>query len=252
MNKKEIIKEQIIENSRFLIVGFILVVFSSYAMFISFNANKSLIKQSQANISAPVVVFEEEEEDDEVLFLEEENPFVDIPMNFKYINSILSLYYLGIVDGYPDNTFKPEKKVTRAEFIKILMESFFVNNGEYEVEDDLKNCFFDVKDEWFSEFICIAFEMGIVKGFEGDMFYPDRNITKAEALKLIFELYDFDIPLNEEIEVSYFSDVKLNDWFLGVSVLATENDLADKRFLFNPFKQLNRGEVADIVFKVMN
>ena len=36
-------------------------------------------------------------------------------------NDILKLVSLGIIDGYPDGTFKPENPVTRAEFAKLIV-----------------------------------------------------------------------------------------------------------------------------------
>ncbi|BCS80548.1 rhamnogalacturonan lyase family protein [Anaerocellum diazotrophicum] len=43
--------------------------------------------------------------------------------NPSYIEIISKAYKLGIVKGYPDGTFKPEKSVTRAEFIAMLMRA---------------------------------------------------------------------------------------------------------------------------------
>lgn len=39
---------------------------------------------------------------------------------YKYVSA---LYYLGIINGYPDGTFKPEQTINRVEFIKMVIEA---------------------------------------------------------------------------------------------------------------------------------
>lgn len=47
-------------------------------------------------------------------------PLSDIASN-AYKGAILKLNYAGVLKGYTDGTFKPEKEVTRAEFAKIAV-----------------------------------------------------------------------------------------------------------------------------------
>ena len=48
--------------------------------------------------------------------------FEDVPLNSKYRDSIMYLASKGVVKGYSDGTFKPTKKVTRAEAVKLILE----------------------------------------------------------------------------------------------------------------------------------
>ena len=56
--------------------------------------------------------------------LTESKKFGDIPQNYWARKSIFKLAEEGIVNGYEDNTFKPDKKITRGEFISIINRSF--------------------------------------------------------------------------------------------------------------------------------
>ena len=49
--------------------------------------------------------------------------FNDVPNNDNYLKAIEFLNENGIINGYPDNTFKPSNKVTRAEFATVLVKT---------------------------------------------------------------------------------------------------------------------------------
>lgn len=46
--------------------------------------------------------------------------YSDVPQNAWYYDNVNKLSTLGIINGYPDGTFKPENTLTRGEFIKML------------------------------------------------------------------------------------------------------------------------------------
>ena len=46
--------------------------------------------------------------------------FTDIYPTAWYIDNLAMLYGMGVISGYPDNTFQPEKYLTRLEFQKML------------------------------------------------------------------------------------------------------------------------------------
>jgi len=48
------------------------------------------------------------------------NTFSDVPKYSKFANSIAKAYSAGIIDGYPDGTFKPSSTITRAEMACVL------------------------------------------------------------------------------------------------------------------------------------
>ncbi len=137
--------------------------------------------------------------------------------NTIWANSINYLEENGIIQGYPDNTFRPDVKINRAEFTKILMEGFYVN-----ITDEIysKPCFTDLTgSEWWAKYACLAKEEGIIQGYEDGTFGGDRLITQAEALKIILktlgeevpalgpEWYDFYFDYSESLGMYYF-DVK--------------------------------------------
>ena len=53
----------------------------------------------------------------------EENPFSDIMPNAWYSKYVFYAYQNGVVSGYPDGTFGPDKSMTRAEFAKVIIKA---------------------------------------------------------------------------------------------------------------------------------
>ena len=47
--------------------------------------------------------------------------FPDVSQSHKNHDAIIYLYQEGVINGYPDGTFKPENTLNRAELLKILV-----------------------------------------------------------------------------------------------------------------------------------
>lgn len=101
----------------------------------------------------------------------------------KYAGSVDALVELGILNGYPDGTFKPEKNVTRAEMAKILVISLGLESAAELAKGETQ--FTDVAaDHWATGYINVAAANGIIIGYpEGD-FRPEAEVTYAEAITM--------------------------------------------------------------------
>jgi len=90
----------------------------------------------------------------------------------------------GLVQGYPDGTFRPDGEVTRAEFVALTNRAFgVVKAGAAEAG------FADVKPgDWFYEDVMAAKAAGYIAGYPDGTFMPDRNITRQEAAVILARL----------------------------------------------------------------
>lgn len=129
--------------------------------------------------------------------------FSDIEKNSWYETAVNAMSASGIVNGYEDNTFRPDKEITRAEFVTMLMQ----NSGVLKFDSVP---FGDVTDDmWSSDYIYSAYKSGYIDGYEDGTFRPDKYITRAEAVKIIncaLGRLDFS---NEE---NPFVDVAKSHW----------------------------------------
>ena len=106
------------------------------------------------------------------------NPFSDVAFTAWYNNAVSTTANAGIIAGYPDGTFLPNNKITRAEFATIAARFL---SEEY-VGPDL---FTDISGHWAAEYINRAANAGWISGYPDGSFHPDAYITRAEAMTLV-------------------------------------------------------------------
>ena len=70
-----------------------------------------------------------------------------------------------------------------------------------------KNCFADVREEWFAPFVCAAARETIVGGFGDGTFRPAQNITMIEAIKVVVRAFGFQ-SWGEPIWEKKFLDIE--------------------------------------------
>lgn len=115
--------------------------------------------------------------------LREENKtvlFSDFSEKHWAYEAAISLSEKNIINGYEDGSFRPEKFVTRAEFIKMIVGA---GNG---AEKDAKCDFSDVSEsDWFYSAVATAYREEIITGSDG-LFRPFDTITRQEAAAIIY------------------------------------------------------------------
>ncbi len=85
----------------------------------------------------------------------------------------------GRVGGYEDGTFKPDKSISRAEFVRFL-------NSAVATPDGGSVSFSDVSmNDWFYNDVAKAVANGIASGFEDNTFRPGETVTRMQAAVFI-------------------------------------------------------------------
>ncbi|MDD4569778.1 MAG: S-layer homology domain-containing protein, partial [Tepidanaerobacteraceae bacterium] len=92
--------------------------------------------------------------------------------NIKY------LVERGIIVGYPDNTFRPDNPITRAEFTALLVKALGLTADSGKV-------FEDTSKHWAKNYISTAAAYGIVLGYNDKGFGPDDVITREQMVVMI-------------------------------------------------------------------
>lgn len=109
-----------------------------------------------------------------------DNRYSDVKSTDWFNNAISTLSNMGIIDGYPDGTFRPNAGITRAEFAKIAV-SFFKDN----VRETIGDRFSDIHGKWYTEYVNLANELAIVNGYPDGTFRPDNKIIRAESMTIV-------------------------------------------------------------------
>lgn len=114
--------------------------------------------------------------------------FTDVSTTDWFNEYVATGTAIGIVKGYDDGTFKPEKTVTRGEALKIILEAA----GFTDLSDTTGN-FSDVDAvrDWFAKYTAFAKKAGFVSGYSDGTFRGNQGITRAEACVIIQKVIDY-------------------------------------------------------------
>ncbi|MCA9385483.1 S-layer homology domain-containing protein [Candidatus Dojkabacteria bacterium] len=190
--------------------------------------------------SSPLDIFATEDDSssssDEIEF---ELEFEDVSSDYLYKSEIKFVHDEGFASGFSSGLFMPENNITRAEFIKILIKSKFDDSliaGCHErVLDD---SFPDVsEDNVFSDYICIAKEYKIVKGYPNGDFGPNDFINFPQVSKVLTRALT-DTDFSEEADVFAYVDY-LQSLGLIPPTIEDNNELLDRgemAYLIKKFK----------------
>lgn len=128
-----------------------------------------------------------------------DNTFSDVANDAWYKDAINKTASLGYINGYEDGTFRPENKITRAEFAAILTRIKGVDSTGELPFDDVNT------SHWGYNSIYSAYSAGYIAGYDDNTFRPDMPITRAEAVKMInmaFDRTDYSNTENPFVDVS--------------------------------------------------
>lgn len=152
--------------------------------------------------------------------------FPDINKDTHLEEAVGLLSSYGIVQGYPDGTFKPEKEVTRAEMAKIVT----IAAGYFEYSKNMTSVYEDMRGHWAESYVELADVLNIVKGISPTKYGPDNIIKFEEAYTMIVRLLGYSDealgghwPENyyeKALELNLFQNVDTNKEF------ATRRDIS--------------------------
>jgi|GEM_PF-5122613 len=179
------------------------------------------------------------------------NEFLDIHKDDSLYTVVMYLKNNYIVDGYDNGMFMPQNKINRAEFIKMIVNAKMPGKGGdiysdacYEPPTTLYPDFPDViSDAWYRFFACYAKKAGIIKGYNDGTFRPGKNVSRAEAIKMALKL--INVPnLEEPTDAPWYTPYIQPAKTLGL--------LTNDPNLSRPDEEITRGEMATILYKVLN
>jgi hypothetical protein len=97
-----------------------------------------------------------------------------------YTPYIAAAAQAGIINGYPDGTFAPNGKVTRAELAKMIVAA-----KKLATDENATVKFTDGNGDWYTPYIAAAVDAGIVNGYEDNTVKPNNSVKRSEAAKMI-------------------------------------------------------------------
>ncbi|MDI3279934.1 MAG: S-layer homology domain-containing protein [Bacillota bacterium] len=158
--------------------------------------------------------------------------------------AIEQLVQTGVIKGYPDRTFRPDRSITRAEFATILAKAFHLDPAH-------QVSFKDVRGHWARSYIAALAEQGIIQGYPDGTFRPQNKITRAELTSMIIRALrlEGEEKLAARNWPETFADVSPDHWAFKAVELANRLGIIPPYYAdrFEPRRLATRADTAFMV-----
>lgn len=109
--------------------------------------------------------------------------------------------------------------------------------------------FSDIEGHWAADYILDMAAHGIVQGLPDGSFQPEKQITRAEFIKMAVGVLSL-----ETVETSLFSDVEQQSWYYGYVGAAAQSGIVTGvgAGLFSPEQEITREDAALIAVRMLS
>lgn len=195
------------------------------------------------SITTPVVTPDDKKEEPETA-----DSYADVTKTHWSYNAVESLSESGIMNGYGNGKFEPDKNITRAEFTKIAY-SIFAGASDM-TAGDIR--FADVSEsDWFFDVVSDAALAGIING-DGNSFRPYDAITREDAALIVYRTLalsgkkvEGDKNFADKSDISDYARDAVNALYASGYVSGGGNDM------FFPKNHITRAEAAQLIYNVL-
>ena len=162
----------------------------------------------------------------------------------SYTEAVDVLSAIGILNGYPDGTFRPTNTIARAEMAKMV--AVLSNAGDDIADLYAGACkFADMTGDavWAKSYVAYCNQMGIVAGRNATTFDPYGKVTGIETAKMLLCLIGFDAKAQGYVGTNWQTHVLADAKNMGL----LSGFAAD----YNPQKAITREEAAQMMLNAL-
>ena len=172
--------------------------------------------------------------------------FTDIQTHWAR-SFIEALAQRGIVNGFPDRSFRPGRPINRAEFATLLQAAFSrPSKRPYTPFTDFP------ANYWAAPAIRKAFEMGFLSGFPNQQFRPLDPLMRVQAI--VAMVNGLDLKATGALATPYQDINQVPGWATHLIAAATEAELVVNYPTLQRLRSQDnttRGEVAALVYQAL-
>ena len=153
----------------------------------------------------------------------------------KYEEAVKLLAKLDIVNGFEDNTFRPEETVTRAQMATMIVNALGLKDAANSLNGHI--VFADTEAHWANGVVNVAAAGNIITGYPDGTFKPDQEVNYAEVITMVVKALGYtEVP--GTWPSNYVVKGTLLDLFEGVE--------------YDAYAPATRGNVAAIIWNMLN
>lgn len=174
--------------------------------------------------------------------------FFDVAERDWFFNYVRFVSLNDIFQGYPDQTFSPNKDMTRAEVVRVL----YTLEGEPVAKSTTR--FSDVPlNEWYAEEVEWAASVGVVAGYPDGKFAPQKHVSRQDFVSMLYRYANYKkFKTDGRAEMSFPDSADTNGYALEPFAWAIDAGIingtveADRVYL-RPGANTTRAQVAKML-----
>lgn len=171
------------------------------------------------------------------------NSFIDVPVAHPYFKEIQIMKEMGIINGYPDQTFKPGASISRKHVASLNYRSGISLEPIRE-----KTVFTDVPEShtYYTEIMAL-YQAGIVDGTNGK-FNPENPLTRAQLAKILVNAFHLE---RDPSHLLSFTDTNSHWASDYINILSSNQITTGSMGKFNPNQQVSRMHYATFMYRIV-
>ncbi|MCC5634554.1 S-layer homology domain-containing protein [Nostoc sp. CHAB 5844] len=155
----------------------------------------------------------------------------------------------------PDGNFYPERMLSRAELASIMVKVFRLDKRQAVSQENLPIADVSASNPAFND-IQVVLKTEVMKGYRGNLFFPNQKVTRAEALAIFAQAYgvfQFDDDSVNEILSSHPDATSIPTWARkAIATVVSEGFInTDSQGNISPLQPMTRGDMAYVLSKYL-
>ncbi len=177
--------------------------------------------------------------------------FSDVAASDWYGKAVGFLAARGVAKGTDAGTYEPSTQVSRAQFLVLAMRAYGI-----EPREALEDNFADAGNSYYSGYLAEAKHSGISLGVGGNLFDPDKDISRQEMFTFLYRTLSAIGRLPERVigpEAADFTDYEdVEDWALEpVGLLVKSGIVSGDSGRLYPKSTATRAEAAQVLYNLL-
>ncbi|MFN6568626.1 S-layer homology domain-containing protein [Dendronalium sp. ChiSLP03b] len=161
-----------------------------------------------------------------------------------------------LMTNSPDGNFYPQREISRAELAAILVKAFRLDKREAAQQEKSISVPDVPPSYWAFNDIQIVLKTDIMKGYRGNLFFPNQKVTRAEGLAIFAQAYGVfqfsDDSVNETL-ASYPDAASIPTWARkAIATVVSEGFInTDAQNNISPLRPMTRGDMVYLLSKYL-
>lgn len=178
--------------------------------------------------------------------------FSDVAASAWYSQAVSFVAARGITTGTGNGNFSPEAKLTRAQFLVMVMKAYGIK-----ADENPKDNFADAGNTYYTGYLAAAKRLGITVGVGDNKYAPDTEVTRQEMFTLLYNILKMMNQLpegNTGKELSAYTDSDtIASWAKEAMTLFVNTEtISGSGGKLSPTDTTNRAQMAQILYKLLS